>query len=51
MLRLTDDEPVELPFAYDDAVADAKRHEDEAAAQVREWGFNGIGSLPFGKRP
>jgi integrase len=30
---------------------DVVRHEDEAAAKVREWGFGGIGSLRFGERP
>src|SRR5262249_32100117 len=30
---------------------EAERHENEAAALAREWGFTGIGSLPFRERP
>jgi hypothetical protein len=30
---------------------DVVRHEDEAAAEVRKWGFTGIGSLRFKDRP
>jgi hypothetical protein len=30
---------------------EAETHEDEAAAQVRERGFTGLGSLPYGERP
>jgi hypothetical protein len=30
---------------------DAVTHENEAAAKVREWGFSGIGSVPFDERP
>jgi hypothetical protein len=30
---------------------EAETHEDEAAAQGRNWGFTGLGSLPYEERP
>jgi hypothetical protein len=34
-----------------DLGTDVADHENEAAAKVREWGFEGMGSLPYEERP